>query len=600
MKEIKIKSDLKNEISSKSKLNKLSSNAFYYICAILLIYIYFSLFLNQTIIPKIIENNFFIIDSNNLEKIKSIMYGFSISEKGLLTNNYYKKLGSYEEPGPKGIYIMIRKIGEEIKINQDFYGSFGLYIYENKNTGFFALSNSFLLLEEYLVGKQNFSLNKEFSDNLIISGLCTPSIYETIVNEIILLPHNSFIVINTKKKTFTIHYIDYKENSIPFESQEGLEIIDKWVDKWAYIFRSLKNKTNNIRLDLSGGFDTRTVLSILLNSGIDMNEILIHSENDTLHCHEEDFKIASNISEKYGFKLNNLILDKNGTKLSAKDSIFLSIYTKLGFHKELYLKDTFYSNPIFEFTGSGGEIIRGYPFLPIKKYIELICSSAKEISRHTEEFYNSSLKLCNRSIILLKQNKSYNNDYEITADFYWKGRTRHHYGKAALESYLSNIFTLHPLIDPDIKQLKFDINEKSSQDLIAYIFVRFAHDLIYFPFEGKRELNKESIKKAEKLNKKLPPYIIKSDYNKNFYIDKKRNYKAPPSKDNNPDEYLRKLFNSSNFINIVNQIYDNQVYNWAKQYSNISKYFPLRHGYGLYAFAKTLEDLSFNKRYFKN
>jgi hypothetical protein len=130
--------------------------------------------------------------------------------------------------------------------------------------------------------------------------------------------------------------------------------------------------------------------------------------------------------------------------------------------------------------------------------------------------------------------------------------------------------------------------------------VRFAHDLIYFPFEGKKELKKESIKKTEKLNKKLPPYIIKSDYNKNFYIDKERNYQASPSKDNNPDEYLRKLFNSTKFINIINQIYDNQVYNWAKQYSNKSNYFPLRHGYWLYAVAKTLEDLSLNKRYFKN
>jgi hypothetical protein len=170
------------------------------------------------------------------------MYGFSISKKGLLTNNYYKKLGHYEEPGPDGIYIMIRKIGEEIKINQDFYGSFGLYIYENKSTGFFALSNSFLLLEEYLVGKQNFTLNKDFSDNLIISDLCSPSIYETMVNEITLIPANSFVMLNVKKKTFKIHYIDYKENSVPLESQEGLKIIDKWVDNWAYIFRSLKIK----------------------------------------------------------------------------------------------------------------------------------------------------------------------------------------------------------------------------------------------------------------------------------------------------------------------------------------------------------------------
>ena len=630
MKPIKIKKDKKYEILDKLKLNKLGNKTLYYICIILLIFIifnYFSKFLNDSKIQtnninssqiknnhlyratnikktknmnEIIENNFFIIDSNNLEKIQSIMYGFSISKKGLLTNNYYRMQGHYDEPEPDGIYIMIRKIGEEIKINQDFYGSFGLYIYENKRTGFFALSNSFLLLEEYLVGKENFTLNKEFSDNLIISGLCSPSIYETMVNEIVLIPPNAFILLNIKKKAFKIHYIDYKENSVPFESKEGLKIIDKWVDKWGYIFRSLKNQTNNIKLDLSGGFDTRTVLAILLNSGINMNEIFIKSINNTLHCHAEDFKIASNISKKFGFKLNKLELNKNDTKLSTKDSIFLSIYTKLGFHKELYFNTKFYSKPIFSFTGFGGEAIRGYHHLPIKKYIEEISSKAKIINGHIEEFYNSSLNLCYRSMALLKKYKKYNNDYEITADFYYRGIIRHHFGKASLESFLANIYKLHPLIDPDIRQIKFNINEKSYNDLIAYIFVRFGHDLIDIPFQGKRKLNRESIKKAEKLNKILSPYKIKSNFNKNFYIDIERNYQVSPSKDNDAKEYLRKLFKSPKFIKIINQIYDNNVYNWAKQYSKKSNYFPLRHGYGLYAVAKILEDISLNKKYFKN
>jgi hypothetical protein len=549
---------------------------------------------------ELIKNNFFIIDSNNLEKIQSMMYGFSISKKGLLTNNYYRMIGHYEEPGPNGVYIMIRKIGEEIKINQDFYGSFGLYIYENKNTGFFALSNSFLLLEEHLVGKQNFTLNKEFSDNLIISDLCSPSIYETMVNEIMLIPSNSFIVINIKKKTFKIHYIDNKENSVPFESQEGLKLIDKWVDKWGYIFRSLKKQTNNIMMDLSGGFDSRTVLAILLNSGINMNEILINSANDTLHTHDQDFKIALNISKKIGFKINNLKLNTNGTKLSTKDSIFLAIYTKLGFHKEFYLQNKFFSKPIFHFTGFGGEVIRGEHHLPIKQYIEEISSQAKRINGHIGEFYNSSLKLCYRSMALLKRNNAFKNDNEISTDFYFKGRLRHHFGKAALGSFLVNMYTLHPLIDSDIRQIRFNINTTSYHDLIAYIFVRFGHDLIYIPFQGKRKLNEESIKKAEKLNKKLLPYKIKSNYNKNFYIDIERKYQAPPSKDNYANDYLRKLFNSTKFINIINQIYDNKVYIWAKQYSEKTKYFPLRHFYGLYAIAKTLEDISLNKRYFKN
>ena len=614
MKFIKIMLNYKVKTLINSRSNNLMINAYYYKCFILLfiIFNFSTLFyytksknnnknINSKIKPHInqlIKNNFFILDSNNLDEIQSIMYGFSVSIKGILTNNYYKEIGYNEEPEPQGIYIMIRKMGEEIRINQDFSGSFGLYIYENKNTGYFALSNSFLLLEEYLVGKENFTLNKDFSDNLIISDLCTPSIYETLVNEITLIPSNSFIILNIKTKTFKIYYIDYKENSVPFESDEGLKIIDKWADKWSYIIRSLKKKTNNIISDLSGGFDTRTLLAIILNSGIDINKILINSINSTLHCFEQDFKIASNISKKYGFKLNNFALNENGTKLSIKDSILLSIYPKLGFHKEFYLKTKFYSNPIFRFTGSGGEIIRGYPLHPIKNYININCYNAKKIKGHAEEFYNSSLRIFNRSITLLKKKKTYYNDYEISADLYWKGRTRNHYGKAALESFLVNQYILQPLIDPDIKRIKFDVNEKSSHDLIAYILIRFSHDLIYFPFQGKRELNKESIKKVEKLNKNFSPYKIKLNYNENFYIDIKRNCPVPPSKDNNIEEYLRKLFKSQKFINFINQIYDNNVYNWAKEYSKKSSYYPLRHGYGLFAVVKTLENLSINKRYF--
>ena len=61
------------------------------------------------------------------------MFGFSISKKRILTNNYYKKIGNYEELEPLGVYVMVRKMEDEIKLNQDFYGSFGIYIYENKN-----------------------------------------------------------------------------------------------------------------------------------------------------------------------------------------------------------------------------------------------------------------------------------------------------------------------------------------------------------------------------------------------------------------------------------------------------------------------------------
>ena len=250
---------------------------------------------------------------------------------------------------------MIRKIGNKIIIHQDFHGCFGLYYFESKKDNYFALSNSFLLLEEYLIGKQNIIFNKDFAANLLIEDLCTFSIDETLINEIKQIPSDSFAIINIKAKIIKFNKIDYKENSIPLESQEGLKIIDKWVDKWGYILRSLSKKTNNIHSELSGGFDTRTLLSVLLNSGINMNEITIHSINNKLNNHAQDYIIAGKIASNFGFELNKFSFDNKNISLNIKDSILNTIYTKLGFHKQFYLQNRFCIKPIFALTGGGGE-----------------------------------------------------------------------------------------------------------------------------------------------------------------------------------------------------------------------------------------------------
>ena len=542
---------------------------------------------------KLIEENFFIIDSNNLEKIESHLYGFIISNKGILTDNYYKLLGKYEEPDPFGAYVMIRKISYEIRLDQDFYGSFGIYIYKNKDTDYFALSNSFLLLEEYLHTNQNLSFNKDFADNFIISELCTPSIYETMINEIEKLPSNIFLTINIENKKLNTYLIDYKENTIPLESEEGLKIIDKWVDKWGYIFRSLKHKTDNIFMDLSGGFDSRVVLSILINSGVDLNSILINSLTDKNHGHDEDFKIANNIASKFAFKINNFTLDNNCTIWGLKDNLFCSMYSKLGFHKEFYFRKGFFTKPRFGFTGGGGEIIRGVPSNPIKDYLKSISLLGRKIKGHEEEFFKSSIRLCNRSVIRLMQKKIYNNDKEVTLNFYSQGRARSHFGTLVVEGFLTNIYIIQPLMDPEIKRIKYDIIGNSTHDFIAFIYVRFARRLIDFPFQGQRKLNLESIKKAEILNNNLSHYEIKTDFNPNYFIDNSRKSPIPQEINNQKlEEYLKNLFKSSKFYRTINTIYDNKVYDWAIEYINKSNYFPLRHGYALLAIATTLEYLS--------
>jgi len=50
--------------------------------------------------------------------------------------------------------------------------------------------------------------------------------------------------------------------------------------------------------DLSGGFDSRALISILISSGLDLNDTLIFSSKDNFKDHPIDFKIAKNISSK--------------------------------------------------------------------------------------------------------------------------------------------------------------------------------------------------------------------------------------------------------------------------------------------------------------
>ena len=214
---------------------------------------------------------------------------------------------------------------------------------------------------------------------------------------------------------------------------------------------------------------------------------------------------------------------------------------------------------------------------------------------------HSSEKIFNRSIFILKQEKIFKNDFEISFDLYSKTLGKYHFGKSALEDYMINRYILQPLMDPDIKKIKFNINNITSHDLIAYIYTRFAPDLIHFPFQGKRILNLKSIRKAKKINNNYKPYKKKLDYNKNFYIDNNRISPANFTKKNeNAYYYLKKLYKSSEYIKILNNLYDVNVYNWANEYSYKAKYNSLEHQDALLAIAITLNNLKLNERYLNN
>ena len=63
------------------------------------------------------------------------------------------------------------------------------------------------------------NLNKDYADNLILAGLSTFSIYETLIKEIEKIQPNIFLILNIIKKKYVIKYndllyYDQKQNAI--------------------------------------------------------------------------------------------------------------------------------------------------------------------------------------------------------------------------------------------------------------------------------------------------------------------------------------------------------------------------------------------------
>ena len=98
----------------------------------------------KTEFEEIFGDEFFVIDSENLDEINGRLYGFSINDGILVENENYN---NQQELTGEGAYVYISIDNDTISIFQDFMGSYGLYLFtKNVWLGFkFNASVMFLL-----------------------------------------------------------------------------------------------------------------------------------------------------------------------------------------------------------------------------------------------------------------------------------------------------------------------------------------------------------------------------------------------------------------------------------------------------------------------
>lgn len=519
---------------------------------------------------EIVNREFFIIDSDNLSEVKDKLYGFGFNNNNLILSNRIKECKDLENIGA---YVLIKRINDEIIISQDFSGSYGLYLYQKDD--YFAISNSFIKLVEYLKANHELTLNEDYALYSLIPRTLSSLVYkETLINEINEIDRNKIIKINVSSKEIIFESINYEENSINIASEEGLKLLDSWFFKWIEIIRSINKKTNNISIDLSGGLDTRMVLALVLNANIDMNRIKVHSLTNKRHNHDEDFRIASQIADEYGFELNRSLNVNYINYPDVETLINLSCYVKLGFANQFNFKLSYPEDPIYRITGNGGESIRGWVHGNSQTFIKGKVNEARKV---TYTMIKPVQRILNRSANNLINNFNIDDNHFQEAN-YRETRLRNHFGKLAVENYLSNYISLSPLIDPNLFKLKFKTDECDDNLLLMIVMlVRYCPKLLEFEVEGGREFNEDTIEYAKKINMIYPfkskehPLISNEDSKKIDIEDTSNKLHI-----NEIGDYLIKIFESNSFK------YEFKKYSPPKVYDSILKsvknrdYFPIQ------------------------
>lgn len=494
-----------------------------------------------------------------------------------------------------------RQEKREIHIYQDFNGSFGLYLFRAGN--YFALSNSFIVLVDYVKKKYPLSVNKNYCNYLLMADLCSAAYSETPANEIQILPKNAVVSIAIDSAYLDIKLLDYYENSIELNSAAGIARLDSWFRNWTNCIRCIYEQGGKITADLSGGFDSRLVFALLLHSGIPMQDTLIKSATDGLHTHSEDYKIASQIAESCNFSLNHVPWAASGCCNCSMDEILgISFATKLGFHKQMYFKYYYNRETIFTLTGGGGECIRKYWDMTPQQYLEKQLNRCKDFGYIVRRELECSIKIILAAAfdaVGQKFNIPDRRSKDLTRNLYRETRCRTHFGKQAVEAYLSNNIQLQPLLDPELHMLKLSDGNCSDSDLlIAMIFTRYAPELLSFQFEGGRSIKSQTISYAKKICELYPieTAVCKSKCItrtiNNSYDVKSEGYRITSSE---VDQYLRSIFMKKMFRKNFESYFDEEIYRTVEEDMKKRKYYPLSNAYPVFAICKMINDANTSK-----
>lgn len=369
---------------------------------------------------------------------------------GYMITKDYKIITEYngEEETHNGCYILVKNN----IVSQDFFGCYGAYI--DKDFNFFD--------NLYNISKlKKISLNKEYYNKLIISREVPFTLNNTLFNE--FKRYNGSYKINLFNKE--IEKVDYRINSINYTSPLFYDILDKWYFKWINIF---KNIDGDIIQDLSGGIDTRILLSISINADI-LDRILIRSKKSFTNKEAiEDNKISSKLINYYNLpKVEKIMINK------TNNDDFNYIIGNSNFTASLRTRPV---KKLYRICGDGG-LLYHRP----NTFKNLLNFRYKNVDKWLIDDYN---KYCN--FVEIPEYIKEQNLKELY--IYRKLIVELRDGIKSADYFRANTIMICPMMDPDLNILN-PLNEKGQSILPYIILKRYCPKLLDFRIEGMEEKN---------------------------------------------------------------------------------------------------------------
>ncbi len=509
----------------------------------------------------------FLIDSESLDTVESALYGYMVTDDGRL---YLDELpDDPDRISDTGIFSLVLKNGSHITVRQDFMGSFGLYLWQDNDR--FLISNSFYRLAERLKGK--LTVNRMASKALLYA-LNTPFLWqETLAREIRKLDALCELEIDAAGR-LTVH-----EKQFPYfmktvgDDAGDFELLDRWYLKWVRVFREAVSMRRPLTADLSGGLDTRVMLSMLINSGIDLSSIAFHTHSGVNYSKDTaDLRIAREIAGDLGIELNRKDLFRfyNAGKFRPEDSYQAArIHT---FGESITVKYNYveYEEPVFTLKGLGssvkGGIWKDADHAVFDKYRRGYLSRVIPQERLAEIDAGLSGPGCTEGDPELlryyySQSRLMLKDYPHTDDragsvIYQKLEMERMDMHKAIDWMSFNEIALSPFIDPMIVQFDNRLKNRSGWfSLEALIIDRYCGRLLDYEIQD-RTLGEKLREQIKKLNKEypltvqfdFPPAVLKALPVRKRTVSKKE-----------LAEYLCGILESGSFREMIGEYYDPEV-----------------------------------------